>query len=684
MRRKYISSIIVFAITAINITALMPVNGFFKYNYKLGHEWAYKDLTAPFDFPILKTEKELAEDIKEMNEHYIPIYELDSISAQTALNNILLDFNISPQDLNPAKTDSLNDLKKAGIILYNKLKELYSVGIISKTEEEYRQNSGTPQIIRIINGNTISSAALNTLYNTEQAKEEIEKAINRSSVTHIPDIEAFQTGKYIGANLIYNEDLNNLTKKEEQDKISVSKGFISKGSVIISENQMIDDNLFNILNSFRAEYHKNEGPTEFSVILGNFIYVAVILSLSYIFLFFFRKEFSKSFGNILFLLFIFIMMAFITAIVNKVEVLSIYMIPFAIVPLYIVTFYDLRMSIFEYVSVLMICSVMTAIPFETFFINLFAGLSGIFVLQNAYHRTRLFVTTGVILLTYIVSFIAISLMQEPDISLIKWQILPWFVVNVILLLALYQLIYFFEKIFGFVTNITLFELCDTNQFLLRELAQKAPGTFQHSMQVANLAEAAAKKIGANALYARTGALYHDIGKMVHPIYFIENISGSFNPHDKLAPEESARIIKQHVSDGIKLAKKHNIPSVIIDFIASHHGDSIIYYFYHNYLQQHDGKIEDESLFRYNGPLPVSKEATICMMADAIEAASRSLKEYNYATISALVDKIIETQISGKEFSQSMLSFGEITVIKSVFKEKLANVYHSRIEYPERK
>ncbi|MEG1935704.1 MAG: HDIG domain-containing protein, partial [Rikenellaceae bacterium] len=390
---------------------------------------------------------------------------------------------------------------------------------------------------------------------------------------------------YIGANVIYDEPLNAADRESIFSAVSSSKGFIAEGSEIVKRGNRIDDNIYQVLVSLENESRIRGGNmNSFLVVIGNFLYISIVLSLSFCFIFFFRKEFSKKIGNVLFLLFIYLFMATFCYVVTSFDNLNLYLIPFAIVPFYIVTFYDIRMSIFEYVSVLMICAPFSSSPMEFFFINLFAGLAGVFTMQNSYYRRKLFVAIGVILIVYVVSFIAVSFMVETDISSIRWNELIWFPFNVLIFLALYQLVYIFEKIFGFVTDITLFELCDTNHFLLRELAEKAPGTFQHSVQVANLAEAAAKEIGASPLYARTGALYHDIGKMENPLYFIENNFTDINPHVEIEPLKSVEIIKQHVSDGVKMAKKHNLPSIIIDFINTHHAKSLIYFFFHKYKE----------------------------------------------------------------------------------------------------
>ena len=663
MKKRF--SIPAFIITAIILTALMPQSGVFKYTFRQGETWSYPSLSAPFDFPILKTPKEYRRDLESVHRNYIPIYHVDSTAYNRVLTLIKTDFPIEREE------DSILQAK-----LFSLLDTLYRTGIIGVAEEAAQTDT---TYVRVVYGGTIHTVRRKDLLTDQAAKNRL---LSWSELSVFPG--HVDLNRYVIPNLLYDRELNDIDLKRQQDRLSASKGFVSKGTPLVSEGQMIDEHIYSVLDSYRTAYLNKGGRfNNWQIIGGNFLYVSIILALSYIFLFYFRKEFSKKTGNVLFLLFIYIMMMGLTRLVVDTGFLSVYIIPYALVPFFIITFYDLRMSIFEYVAVLMLCAVITPFPFEMFFINLFSGLAGILVSRSFYLRGRLIRAAGVILLTYALSYIAISAMQENSLQDIRWGTLVWFVANAGLLFTLYQLIYLFEKLFGFVTNITLFELSDTNQALLRELAEKAPGTFQHSLQVANLAEAAAKEIGANPLYARTGALYHDIGKTCNPLYFIENQSGNYNPHKELDPKESAEIIKKHVTDGIQLARKYNLPSVLVDFISSHHGNSRIYYFYHNYIKKHGSEGLKETDFRYPGPLPVSKETTICMMADAVEAASRSLAVYTEAEIQGLIDKIVNIQIEEGQFAESQLSFQEIMTIKKVFCQKISEIHHTRISYPDR-
>lgn len=662
-----IKIIIAFVVATLALTAIIPLGSYFKYDYRRGETWNYGDLTAPFDFLVLKSSAEQEADIKRFNETFIPIHKKD-----TSLNEEM--FLSMEKTLHVPVSDSLKrvNVKKA---IEARLDEMYDAGIVADTS-----NFSSDGLIRVIDGDKMTTLSKTNLYTVNEAKAELEKLYVELTPKHAGRV---MFDRYVIPNISFDEKLSLTAMEDGRNQISASKGFVPKGTTIITKGEIVEGYAADMLDSFRSEYMRSHKHGSYlKGFVDNLLYISLIMALSFGFIFFFRNDVSLNFRYILFLLFIYLMMTVLTVAVSNIPWMSVYIVPFAVVPFYIITFYDLRMSVFEYVSVLLVCSIATESPFDTFFINFLAGIVGIFVLQNAYHRARIFIATAAVLATYLLSFLAVSLAGEQELEAIEWLNMLWFLINVILLLALYQLIYLFEKIFGFVTNITLLELCDTNQALLRELAEKAPGTFQHSLQVAALAEEGVKAVGGDPLLARTGALYHDIGKSMNPAYFTENKnSDNDSPHDKLEPEISAQIIKQHVTDGYKLAKKNNLPGKIIDFIMTHHGDSLIYFFYHKYKEMH-GEV-DERIFRYPGPRPISKETSVCMMADAVEAASRSLKNYDEQSVSDLIDKIIDIQIADKQFSQSMLSIHDINKVKEVFKNRLTNMYHKRVAYPER-
>ncbi len=663
--------IVAFVVASAIIALLLPSKYTVEFDCNQGEAWEYETLIADFNFPLLKSDDEYDKDVEDAKERFLPIYTKNTDVAEdikVMINHRLFNY-----------TSSATGYGDAGVFkdkLWFLIDSIYSVGVIQN--RQLREGS-SGNLIRVVDGGKVSTSSLNTIFTLAEAQ----KLFNAWMLEHA-DSKDESMQDYISANIIHDESLSDVNLQDVLSAISPTKGFISAGTEIIKSGDVVDASSKQLIESYKQEYILRNGDTNSILgIIGNFIYVFVIMFISYIFLFNFRQEFVKSSGNVFFILFIYVLMAFMSYAISKIDGASLYILPYAIVPFYVVTFYDIRMSIFEYITILLICAPFSHTPIEFLFINLFAGLAGVFIMQNSYHRRRLFVAVGVIYLMYNIGYIAISFMNETSLSSLNWRPLLWFPLNIIFFLALYQLIYLLEKTFGFVTDITLLELCDTNHFLLRELAEKAPGTFQHSVQVANLAEAAAKAIGVNPLYARTGALYHDIGKMENPQYFIENSTSELNLHNKLEPEESVKIIKRHISDGIMLAYRYKLPNIIVDFIASHHAKSLIYFFYHQ--QTHSGGEQevDKEAFSYDGPSPTSKEATICMMADSIEAASRSLKDYTPDTISELVDSVVDVQVREGSFENSELSYAEMTQVKEVFKSKIARIYHVRIEYPDR-
>lgn len=461
---------------------------------------------------------------------------------------------------------------------------------------------------------------------------------------------------------------------------------VRAGDVVVTTGQLIDQQTFQILRSLRDQIEQQIGyDSRFWVVsLGRFAVVLVILLVNYLFYKRFAGlYFGDGYRHWLFLAGLYLLMTSLTAVAIRLPGVSPYVVPLPIVAIYLMTYCNMRVAIFGNISVALLGALFVGFPFEYFFINFMAGMIAIFMMQHHYHRTNLLQAVGAILATQIVTFICFAILFTGTFTAISFSSLLWFVFSALLLLGFYQAVYLIERVFGFVSDITLLELCDTNQPLLLELAEKAPGTFQHSVQVANLAEAAAKEVGANPLLARTGAMYHDIGKMENPFCFVENLSGVFNPHEDITPIESAQIILRHVTDGVAIARRNAIPNQVVEFITGHHGTSLIYFFYAR-QQAQDSEFSDRELFCYPGPRPVSREVAICMMADAIEAASRSLKSYDSEQLEELVDKVIDIQIQDKQFSDSELSFREVEQIKALFKTKLNTIYHGRITYPERK
>lgn len=671
MQKKFVN-ITLFIVTAIIITLMMPSGGVFKYKFNFGQVWNSAPIVAPFDFPLLKTSQEYQEDIRNYEKSYIPIYKIDTSISEKTLSIVSGYFSLSDSSDHSIK-------KRAGQILYTSLKEIYNRGIINNQDSNLSYNN----LIRVVKGNEIKTMSISNVYTIESAKKQITESLITSKIPY-QDYSLYPIADFISSNMVYDIALNESVKSTEIGKISKTKGFVSKGSIILNDNETIDNTSLNRLNSFQKEFNRKGGVSKsYLSVFGTFVFILILMVLSFFSLKNFRADVMEKTKNVLFLVILYLLTAAITMFITQETNINIYAIPFVIVPFYIAAFYSSKMSVHQYIYVLLIVSLMAPAPFEFVVINFLSGIVGILIIKHSYKRRTIMLAVATTLLTYIVLYCVVNMISSGNFDGIEPRMFMWFVINAGSLYVLYQLLFLIEKIFNFVTRITLFELCDTNGTMLSEMAKKAPGSFQHSLQVANLAQEAAKSIGANDLLARTGALYHDIGKTINPMFFIENNSSlEAKPHEELPPRESAKIIKGHVIDGVNLAKKHKLPEVVIEFITSHHGDSLIYFFYRKELDACQGAVDMED-FKYPGPKPQTKEAVICMMADAIEAASRSLADYSEESITKLIDEIITNQMSDGQYSDSVLRFRDIDKIKASFKKTLMNIYHGRVAYPKR-
>jgi putative nucleotidyltransferase with HDIG domain len=462
--------------------------------------------------------------------------------------------------------------------------------------------------------------------------------------------------------------------------VSPTAGIVNQGEHIISKGEIVTAQKIQILTSLKNVSENFSEPNK-HVFAGQTLLVIICMTMLMLFLRQLRKDIYNDNRKLTLIFLLILFTVFIYTYVLKSGTISLYLVPVCILPIVIRTFFDTRMALFTYVITVLVLGSVAPNSYEFVFAQVVAGMVTIFSVKNMRKRSHAFFAVLMIFVSYLLSYIAIEIVHEGNITSINWQNAGWLLGNVLLVLFAYPLIYFLEKIFNITSDISLVELADSNNTLLRELSIKAPGTFQHSLQVANLAEAAIFKIGGNALLMRVGALYHDIGKMEMPLYFIENQTTQVNPHDELAFEESASIIISHVIKGIEKAKKNNVPDLVIDFIRTHHGTSLVQYFYESFLKNYPDKIVDENMFHYPGPKPYSKETAVLMMADSVEAASRSLQVHDAANISKLVDSIIENQIEQGQFDNCPVTFRDITEIKKIFKKMLGSIYHVRVEYP---
>jgi len=677
---------LLFLVAIVAILVFLPRERKFKYEFQKGKAWMHEDLIAPFDFPIYKTDSEIIAERNAILSNVKPIFRLDS----AVLIRVLPRFKTEVSDLfenqNKERKNTAQIPEPIMAELQKQLSFVYKKGIISNGE--YFDISGKQtNSISILTGNRAFETPLSELFSTGSAIDYLQtKTAIIASKYPISGsfVKSIDWGNYVLANLHFDAKSTEIITQDMLANLSITKGLVYAGESIVTKGEVINQDLYQIIFSLKREHESKIGfRGSFRVlILGQALLISMLFLMLFLFLYNFRREILSDNRKIIFILLLITIMAILSSILIKRNIINIYIIPLAIVPIFIRTFYDSRLALFIHLVTVFLVGFFVPNSFEFVFIHFIAGIIAIISLTNLYRRGKLFLSISLVYISYIAVYVGIAIIQEGSILTIDPYSFLWFAINALLLLTSYQLIYLFEKIFGFLSDTTLMKLSDTNQDLLRQLAEKAPGTFQHSLQVANLAEEAIFKIGGNPLLARAGALYHDIGKMNNPYYFIENQASGFNPHQGIDYEESAEIIIKHVAEGIQIAKKHNIPEQIIDFIRTHHGTNKVQYFLRLYREKYPELKDNVSLFSYKGPKPFSRETAVLMMADAVEAASRALKTITYEAINDLVENIINYQQIEEQYSDADITFKDITVVKSAFKKKLLNIYHARIEYPK--
>jgi cyclic-di-AMP phosphodiesterase PgpH len=695
---------LMFLVTAIIIVHLFPREGKFRYEFQKGKPWLHETLIAPFSFPIYKLEAELEAERDSVLKLFVPYFNSDSTVYYQAEKEFLGRFESAWEEFKQQSwVISLGE--RMGVQIMNNqieqykskhinsilvlLKDIYGKGIIEAGEisEKLLSEQGSFVVLR---NNVGERQDISFVYTQKTAYEYLRN--NLDSISGLPAgmietrvmqfLNSLDYNEFLFPNLFYDEISSSRVKESMLADISEARGMVQAGERIISKGDLVNGQPFIILESLKREYEtKLRGTNMNLLLLGQSILILVSLLMLYLFLRNFRREVLKNVRKTSFVLFLLLLVILISLMVLKYDVINFYVIPFAIVPIIMRTFYDERLALFVHTIGLLIVGLFAPNAFEFVFLNFIVGIVAIFSLSNIHRRSKLFYSAIIIVFTYSFLYFGFDLIKERSIAGINWFNFAWFGGNGLLILTSYPLIYFFEKIFGFLSDATLMELSDTNQPLLRKLAEEAPGTFQHSIQVANLAEAAAYKIGGNPLLVRTGALYHDIGKMANPKYFIENQTAGLNPHDSLPFEESAAIIISHVTRGVEMGQKHKLPEQIIDFIRTHHGNTRVQYFYKSFLKKHPNESVQLDQFTYPGPKPFSKETAIVMMADSVEAASRSLKDPDEETLDQLVESIINYQVIEEQFTETNITFKDISTIKEIFKNKLRNIYHIRIAYP---
>jgi len=661
--------VVFFVLAAILILESFPREGRFRYIFQEGKPWRYGLMTAPYDFQVYKSDKEVKLETDSLMVGFQPYLTRDTDVFNTVKNQLRSDFHSYLQITVPPHY--LNYLTA-------QLENIYNVGIISTVNLEELQKDSVASVM-LVNNKVAQSWELSSIFTTRGAYEALFQNLPPNIHEHV--LKECKLNKYIVENLKPDKLSTDRAKDNLLKKISLTSGIIQRGERIIDRGEIISPETYKVLSSLKKVAEKrSEESGDNGVLIGQAVLIFGLFAIQFLFLWFFRPAIYERKANVVFILILITGLALLTALVVHSGYLNVYLIPYAILPIMVRTFFDSRTALFAHIITVLISSTIVAYPYEFLLIQIAGGMVSVYSLKDLTQRSQLVFCALLVVLTYCVIYLGVSLIQEGYMNRIDWRIFAYFLANGCLMLISYLLIYLFEWMFGYTSNVTLVELSNINNPLLREFSETCPGSFQHSMQVSNLATAAAQEINANVQLVRTGALYHDIGKMVNPIYFTENQSG-VNPHDALSPEESARIITSHVSQGLKLANKHGLPLVIRNCIRTHHGNGPVRYFCNVYKNAHPEE-PVPSVFFYTGTNPASKETAILMMADAIEASSRSLNEYSESEISVLVERIIDMQIQEGSYKAVPITFRDLEKIKAVFKSKLQSIYHTRIAYPE--
>ena len=666
-----IYKILLFLVTTLFIVYLFPKTGKFRYSFEKGKPWQSENLYAPFNFAIKKSQEEIDEAQQEIKNNAAVYFNIDLEVKNLVVSNFKTKFKETFKDSLVPKSN----LQKIGNLVIDKL---YANGIL---DTEYTFNAEKEAVL--VSTNTIEKRLdFQNLLVHDKLRNYLDDYIDNSiSQSHKNRLMSLFFD-IVKPNVILNESLTNKTLEEELSQISLTRGSIEKDQLIISKGQVVEDEEYKILNSLKSEYESQVWNTANYnwVLFAYTLLVALTLLMLLLFLQKYRAEVFLNNTKVTFIFFNIALMILLTTLVINFNSQYIYVVPLCVLPLVLKAFFDARLGLFAHVLTVLLLGFIVPNSYEYMFLQIIAGIVTILTVSELYKRANLFISVGQITLIYIIAYFAFFVIHEGQITSLKWETFGLFVLCGLATLFVQPLIYIYEKIFGLVSDVSLLELSDTNSKLLKQLSNEAPGTFHHSLNVANLAEASANEIGANAMLVRVGALYHDIGKMSNPTFFTENQSSGIDPHKELSNKESARVIIDHVLNGIELAKKNNLPDRVIDFIRTHHGTSVVYYFYMKEKAENElVTIED---FSYPGPKPFSKETAILMMCDSVEAASKSLKEPTTSKINDFVENIIDKQMESGQFLNANITFKEIQSIKKVLKHKLTNIYHLRIEYPE--
>lgn len=671
--QSFIYKLFLYIIAVGFIVFCFPKGGKFKYEYQKGKPWQFENLYAPFDFSVQKTEAELAAEKLEIRDNQTFYFRVDTDKRDEVYKTFEAKFDSQWKNTEGSIAEK-NKIKK---VAQEILELIYKNGILEATPVKVNSNP----VFLVVN-NEARQVAMTDFYAISEINGVIESVLANRNLSQFNREFKSLFFDVVSPNVSLDEALTEKTVADALSKISYTRGTIDEGKLIIAKGEVVEADNLKLLDSLKSEFESElwADSNYYFILVGYTVLVALVLLMLFLFLKKYRKEVYENNTKVTFIFFNILLLVFVTTLVIQYNDALVFVVPLCILPLILKTFFDARLGLFVHVLTVLILGFVVPNSFEYIFLQIITGIVTILTVSELYKRANLFVSVGQITLIYVVGYLSFHTIHEGNLNNIQWFTLGLFLLNGMITLFVQPLIYIYEKIFGLISDVSLLELSDTNSKLLKELSNKAPGTFNHSLQVANLAEAAANGIGANAMLVRVGALYHDIGKMENPTYFTENQITNVNPHDEISPKESAKIIIDHIINGIELARKNNIPDRVVDFIRSHHGTTLVYYFYKKH-QELETEI-DISDFQYPGPLPFSKETAILMMADSVEAASKSLKNPTFLVIDEFVEKIVAGQMKSNQFINSDITFKEIETIKKIFKFKLTNIYHLRVEYPE--
>ncbi len=667
-----IQSLLVFIVTGVIIVIFAPKEHKFVYSFEKGQVWKHELLVAPYDITLLKPKEVLQQERDSIAQEILPYYKVDRELERDALSRWEIDYQ------QRYKSKYSEDYYR---YVKNKLEDFYQRGLLTDDDLQEIRDTQIGEVNLINNQNESERYSTPLFLSLKEAYQEI--------VMQVPDyidrqmVQQLNVDNYLRANVTLDKVTHDKVVREEQQKISNSTGVLVAGRRIINKGDIIDDYTYNVLQSYKKMFEEKSGAdrTLIGRVVGLFIIIMILLGALWAYFVLFRNSFIRNPKNAIFIAGGILMFVVITEIAVSLWHFDVYIIPYIILPLLVRIFFDSRSAFFVHTVTILIAMLFVAQPMDFVLLQLATGMVVIFSLKNLTSRSQLIRTTFLVFLTYVFLSLSVSFLQSGIIDQVQLKRILSFGINMIFLMFTYVLVYLMEKIFGYISNISLVELSDINQPLLRQLSEYAPGTFQHSMQVSILATEAAQSIDADVQLTRTGALYHDIGKMLNAPFFTENNQGGRNPHDDLDYKESAAIIIKHITEGVSLAQKHKLPPQVIDFIRTHHGKGRTKYFYTMYCNEHPGEVVDPAPFTYPGPNPFSRETGILMLADAVEASSRSLKEYTETSIKELVERIVDAIVAERLLDDTPLTFKNITTIKEVFVRKLLTMNHSRIAYP---